>query len=164
MRALYAGSFDPITNGHIDIILQALRIFDKVIVGIAFNPRKQYVFTRDEREFLVIESLKDTGVDIKNRIEVVNYDGLTVEHADKLNAPILVRGLRAVSDFDIEFQMTLFNRRLPPGCNTVFFMPDEKNFYLSSTAIRDIAKMGGDISAFVPNIVSDLYAKKLEKD
>jgi len=163
MKALYAGSFDPITNGHIDIILQALEIFDIVIIGIAVNPRKKYLFTDDEREFMVVKALKEKGVDIPNKIEVFRYDGLTVEYAKRVGASILIRGLRAVSDFDTEFQMTLFNRLLKPGRNTMFFMPDERNFYLSSTAIRDIAKMGGDISAFAPHYVVDLYERKFKK-
>jgi pantetheine-phosphate adenylyltransferase len=154
MKALYAGSFDPITNGHIDIILQAYDIFDVVAIGIAVNPDKKYLFTDDAREKLVFESLKALDGEILTRTEIYQYSGMTVEYAKRIGANVLVRGLRAVSDFDSEFQMVQFNRRLPPGCNTVFLMPDEKNFYLSSTAVRGIAKMGGDVSPFVPACVA----------
>lgn len=161
MKALYAGSFDPITNGHIDIIEQASKVFDgKIVIGIANNPEKHYTFTSVERYGLIKESIPMT---IPNpTIEI--YNGMTVEFTKEIGAEILIRGLRAVSDFDIEFQMTQFNRRLPPGCNTIFFMPDETNFYLSSTAIRGIAKMGGDISQFVPACVVKLYEEKFGKD
>jgi pantetheine-phosphate adenylyltransferase len=115
--------------------------------------------SEDEREHMVVHALQDEGIDIKNRIEIFRYNGMTVEYAKRVGASILIRGLRAVSDFDIEFQMVQFNRQIPPGCNTMFFMPDEKNFYLSSTAIRGIHKMGGDISPFVPRYVSDTFAR-----
>jgi len=155
MKALYAGSFDPITNGHIDIILQAIRIFDMVTVGIAVNPDKQYLFNAGERIDMVVKSLKNNAIG-SSHYEIFQYDGMTVNAAKEVGASILIRGLRAVSDFDGEFQMVQFNRQIPPGCNTMFFMPDEKNFYLSSTAIRGIAKMGGDVNSFVPKHVVDM--------
>jgi len=154
MKALYAGSFDPITNGHIDIILQATKQLKcTVIVGVAKNPDKSYMFRDSDRHALVCASLEETG--LLDYCEVEFYNGMTVEAASRLDADILIRGLRAVSDFDAEFQMTLFNRRLKPGRNTVFLMPDENNFYLSSTAIRGIARMGGDVSPFVPKCVAE---------
>lgn len=152
MRALYAGSFDPITNGHIDIIQQALGIFDWLIIGVAKNPDKKHMFTESDRLKLVVESLRDLDSEVW---DVEFYDGMTVEFAKQVGASVLIRGLRAVSDFDVEFQMTLFNRRLGPGRNTVFLMPDETNFYLSSTAIRGIVRMGGDVSEFVPKCVAE---------
>ena len=153
MRALYAGSFDPITNGHLDIIMQATKQLKcMVIVGVAKNPDKSYLFSDSDRWSLVHTSLKEVKLD--SLCEVEFYEGMTVEAADRFDADILIRGIRAVSDFDAEFQMTLFNRRLKPGRNTVFLMPDENNFYLSSTAIRGIAAMGGDVSPFVPACVA----------
>jgi pantetheine-phosphate adenylyltransferase len=158
MKALYAGSFDPITNGHIDIIRQALAVFDHVIIGVAVNPDKKYLFSVLERVRMVREAI--CAKDLQGDYTVFAYEGLTVECAKKVGASILVRGLRAVSDFDIEFQMVQFNRQISPGCNTMFFMPDETNFYLSSTAIRGIASMGGAVFAFVPECVADAFAKK----
>ena len=156
MKALYAGSFDPITNGHIDIILQAYEIFDTLAIGIAVNPDKKYMFSEATREQMVISTIEQFTL---QNIAIYRYKGMTVTYAKRVGADILVRGLRAVSDFDTEFQMTQFNRQLPPCCNTVFLMPDEKNFYLSSTAIRGIASMGGDVSPFVPKCVSDYIQK-----
>jgi len=157
VKALYAGSFDPITNGHLDIIQQAACLFSKVYIGVADNPDKKYVFTPIERVRLVESAIAD----IKGRFEVVSYYKMTVDKAHDLGTNILIRGLRAVSDFDAEFQMTQFNRRLGQRCNTVFFMPDETNFYLSSTAIRGIAKMGGDISPYVPACVAEALTQQL---
>lgn len=153
MKALYAGSFDPITNGHIDIIRQATKQLKcTVIVGVAKNPDKSYMFRDSDRHALVCASLEECNLE---NCEVEFYDGMTVEAADRFDADILIRGLRAVMDFDAEFQMTLFNRKLKPCRNTVFLMPDETNFYLSSTAIRGIARMGGDVSEFVPKCVAE---------
>ena len=154
MKALYAGSFDPITNGHIDIISQALTIFEKIIVGVAINPDKKYLFSDDDRASLVRRALEGAQLVTKGNIEVLPFYGMTVKYAEFIEADVLIRGLRAVSDFDAEFQMVQFNRQIPPGCNTVFFMPDESNFFLSSTAIRGIAKMGGDVSKFIPRCVN----------
>lgn len=158
MKALYAGSFDPITNGHLDIIQQAIRLFDELHIGVAINPDKHYLFSNEVRVQLVLAALKDEFI-LKNSVNVTTYSGMTVNYAATIKADVLVRGLRAVSDFDIEFQMTQFNRRLPPGINTVFLMPEEHNFYLSSTAIRGIAKMGGDVSQFVPECVAKEMSK-----
>jgi len=149
MKALYAGSFDPITNGHIDIIEQAFLLCSELWIGVATNPDKQYMFSQQERLRLV----KEVIADIPGNFNVMSYDGLTVEFANGVGASTLIRGLRAVSDFDIEFQMAQFNRKLGHGCNTIFLMPDENNLYLSSTAIRGIGRMGGDISQFVPPCV-----------
>ena len=163
MKALYPGSFDPITNGHIDIIQQALEIFDEVTLGIANNTEKSYLFDEKERLEMAREGLK---FELKALgLKLASYGGLTIDYAENIKAGILVRGLRAVSDFDAEFQMTLFNRKkigavAKQGINTVFFIPDEKRVYLSSSAIKGIAKMGGDVSCFVPQIVVEYLNKK----
>jgi len=163
MKALYAGSFDPITNGHMDIISQACGIFDVVAIGIAVNLDKKCMFTGITRELLVVDAVKDLGLEMSKQVEIYHYNGMTVKYAKRIGANVLVRGLRAVSDFDSEFQMTQFNRRLLPGCNTVFLMPDETNFYLSSTAIRGIALMGGDVTPFVPKCVVNQIMQNLFK-
>jgi pantetheine-phosphate adenylyltransferase len=162
MKALYAGSFDPITNGHVDIILQASELFDELVIGIATNPDKHYMFDKMQRQRMVTAALGD--VVVPNTIDIIRYSGMTVTFADQIGAKLLIRGLRAVSDFDVEFQMTQFNRRLPPECNTIFFMPDEKNFYLSSTAIRGIARMRGNVDPFVPKYVASALHEKFKKD
>ena len=163
MKALYPGSFDPITNGHIDIIQQALEIFDEVTLGIANNPDKNYLFDTKERLEMAREGLK---FELKALgLKLATYVGITIDYAENIKAGILVRGLRAVSDFEAEFQMTLFNRKkigafAEKGMNTVFFIPDESRVYLSSSAIKGIAKMGGDVSCFVPQIVVEYLNKK----
>ena len=114
MKALYAGSFDPVTNGHIDIIRQAIEVFDQVIIGVAINPDKQYTFPKDQRIYMIREALAEKKIEVPRRVDVYQYSGLTVAFAKEVKATALVRGLRAVSDFDSEFQMTQFNRQLPP--------------------------------------------------
>lgn len=165
MKALYAGSFDPITNGHIDVIQQALQIFDYVTLAIANNPDKKYLFTVKQRLAMAEKSLHFELIALGLKIDA--YSGLTVDHAESIKAKILVRGLRAVSDFEAEFQMTLFNRKkigkAEKGMNTVFFIPDEKRVYLSSSAIKGIAKMGGDVRCFVPPIVVEYLTKAFKK-
>jgi pantetheine-phosphate adenylyltransferase len=160
MKALYAGSFEPITNGHIDIIRQAVKLFDKVIIGIAQNAKKKnkYILSPEQRGSLVYASLEEHN--LIDSCQVKHYDGLTTIAADVFKADILVRGLRAVSDFDVEFQMTQLNRKLHKGCNTVFLMPDAKNFYLSSSAVRDIYNHGGDISVKKGFVVIDAKTPK----
>ena len=163
MKALYAGSFDPITNGHIDIVQQALEIFDEVTLGMANNPDKNYLFDIQERMTMAENGLKFELKALK--LELAAYSGITIDYAENMSANILVRGLRAVSDFEAEFQMTLFNRKkigayAKKGMNTVFFIPDESRVYLSSSAIKGIAKMGGNVSCFVPQIVVEYLNKK----
>lgn len=166
MKALYPGSFDPITNGHIDVIQQAHALFDAVVIGVANNPEKNYLFDMELRIHMIHTSLgglfgKDSGISIGN------YNGLTIDYAHAINVDILIRGLRAVSDFEAEFQMTLFNRKkigkiAKTGMNTLFFIPDEKRVYLSSSAIKGIANMGGDVSCFVPWCVDENLKKKFK--
>ncbi|MFH1347433.1 MAG: pantetheine-phosphate adenylyltransferase [Candidatus Margulisiibacteriota bacterium] len=151
--AIYPGSFDPITNGHVDVIERAAKLFDKVIVAVIRNPEKKPRFSLEER----VEMLKKSLARDEN-VEVESFDGLLVSYAKKKNANIIVRGLRAVSDFDYEFQMALTNRKMVPEIETLFFMTDYKYSYLSSSFVKQIAHSGGDVSELVPAPV----AKKLK--
>lgn len=153
--AIYPGTFDPITNGHIDVIERALKIFDKVIVVIARNPKKQTLFTEEERIELIRESLKHLA-----NIEVTATERLTVEFARSVNANAIIRGIRAVSDFEYEFQIALMNRKLCPDVTTIFLMPNEKFTYLNSSIIRELAQYGADISDFVPPCVEKKLKEK----
>lgn len=153
--AIYPGTFDPITNGHIDVIERALKIFDKVIVVIARNPKKQTLFTEEERIELIRESLKHLA-----NFEVTATEKLTVEFARSVNANAIIRGIRAVSDFEYEFQIALMNRKLCPDVTTIFLMPNEKFTYLNSSIIRELAQYGADISDFVPPCVEKKLKEK----
>ncbi|MDP2303719.1 MAG: pantetheine-phosphate adenylyltransferase [Ignavibacteria bacterium] len=156
--AIYPGTFDPVTNGHIDIILRASELFDKVVVTVARNLSKQPLFTTDERVALLIESLKD----FKN-VTVDSFDGLVVDHAHAVNASAIIRGLRAVSDFEYEFQMALMNRKLAEDITTVFLMPNEKYTYLNSSIVRNLAEFGSDVSEFVPKVVVNALKEKMRR-
>jgi len=148
-RAIYPGSFDPVTYGHIDLIRRALSIFDEVYMVVAENPEKQPLFSVGERLTMVrqaVEKLKG--------VRVESFNGLTVQYAEKIGAGSVIRGLRATSDFDYEFQMALTNRELSKAVDTVFLMPSETHFYLSSRLIKEIAEKGGDVSTFVPRFVA----------
>ncbi len=156
--ALYPGTFDPVTNGHIDIAVRASRIFPKVIAVVAENPVKAPLFSADERVELAKESFKDVP-----QIEVIKYSGLLVNCLREYNASVLIRGLRALSDFEYEFQMAFTNRNLLASCETVFLMPSAKYTYLSSTMVKQIAQLKGDISAFVPDCVRLRIEEKYRK-
>ena len=155
--AVYPGTFDPITYGHIDIIERARDIFDKVIVMVAQNPEKQPLFPNSDR----VRIIRKVVSKYRN-VEVDSYDGLLVEFAKRKKATAIVRGLRAVSDFEYEFQMALMNRKLEANITTVFLMPHEKYTYLNSSLVREISRLGGDVSEFVPPIVRQLLSKKLK--
>lgn len=144
-RVIYPGSFDPITNGHLDVINRAATLFDEVVVAVAFNEQKNSLFTVDERVGLI----RDVSGTMPN-IRIAQFDGLLMDFARKEGATAVVRGLRAVSDFEFEFQMALMNRKLEPQIETIFLMPAEKYTYLSSRIVKEIARLGGDVSAFVP--------------
>jgi len=153
--AIYPGTFDPITNGHIDVIHRAARLFDRVIVAVSTNPAKKPLFTVEERVALIREALQD-----QKNVEVDSFKGLLVEYARSRNAVAIVRGLRAISDFEYEFQMALVNRKISNGLVTVFLMPHEKYTYLNSTIVKEVASFGGDVEKFVPaNVLSALKAK-----
>ncbi len=157
--AIYPGTFDPVTNGHIDIIQRALTIFDKVIVAIAVNPGKEPLFTLEERLMMLRETVKD----IPN-VEVDNFDGLLVEYAKKRDACAIVRGLRAVSEFEYELQMALMNRKLDREIQTFFLMTGLRWIFTSSSIIKEAAQFGGDVEEMVPEIVNQkLKAKFAEK-
>lgn len=153
-RAVYPGSFDPITNGHIDVIKRASELFDEIIVAIITNPEKKPFFSLKERLIMLENSLK--GI---KKVKVDSFHGLLVDYAKSEKAHAIIRGLRAVSDFDYEFQMALTNRRLSPEIETVFLMTDYKYSYLSSSIVRQIAHLKGDVSGLVP----DNVAKRLNK-
>jgi len=146
--AVYPGSFDPVTNGHLDIVHRACRIFDHVIVAVSANSLKAPVFSKDERIGLLRLALKPL---LKTKkVSVDSFDGLLVHYALRKGADAVVRGLRAVSDFEYEFQMALMNRHQAPQVETVFLMPDEKYTYLSSTLLREIVRLGGQADRFIP--------------
>jgi pantetheine-phosphate adenylyltransferase len=153
--AIYPGTFDPITNGHLDLVRRALSMFDRLIVAVGHNLEKRPLFSIDERLAMARESLTEY-----QNITVEAFTGLTAEFAGKRDVVAIVRGLRAVSDFEFEFQMALMNRHLAPGIETVYLMPNEKYTYLSSTIIKDVARYGGDISRFVPAPVALVLKKK----
>ncbi|MBE2281696.1 MAG: pantetheine-phosphate adenylyltransferase [Ignavibacteriaceae bacterium] len=155
--AVYPGTFDPITFGHLDIVERAAEIFDIVYVSIGVNPAKKPLFTVEERKRLISNAV--TG--FKN-VEVAEYSGLLVEHARNLGAMSIIRGLRAISDFDYEFQLALMNRKLAGNISTVFLMPHEKYTYLNSSIIRSLSELGQDVSEFVPAAVADALTKKFK--
>ncbi len=157
-RAIYPGSFDPVTNGHLDVIDRARKLFDEVIVGVAHNDQKQALFTLDERLDLLRRTIRD-----RENVEIAPLGGLLVEFAVKENAIAVVRGLRAVSDFEFEFQMALMNRKLEARVETIFLMPKEEYTYLSSRIVKEIARLGGDVGKFVPAIVADALREKLKR-
>lgn len=154
-RAIYPGSFDPVTNGHLDVIQRASHLFDEVIVAVAFNEAKYPLFTAEER----MDILKQTVSDIKN-VSIASFDGLLMEFARERQASVVVRGLRAISDFEFEFQMALMNRKLQPDVETVFLTPKEEYTYLSSRIVKEIARLGGNVEEFVPGVVAKALGKK----
>lgn len=156
-KVIYPGTFDPITNGHLDIIQRAVRIFDNVTIAVAKSTSKNTLFTSEERLQLVEKTLKQ--MKIKARVTI--FDGLLVDYARKQRASVVVRGLRAVSDFEFEFQMALMNRKLDEEIETLFLMPKDTYSYLSSSIIKQIARLDGSVKAFVPVHVEKALRRKL---
>jgi len=152
---LYPGTFDPVTNGHLDIIGRAARIVDRLVVGVAVNIGKGPLFPLEERVELVRAETNTIAARTGTTIEVMPFEGLLVGFAQQLGAGVIVRGLRAVSDFDYEFQMAGMNRRLDPGIETVFLMASETNQFISSRFVKEIARLGGDIVSFVPKLTHE---------
>ncbi|MBT8143313.1 MAG: pantetheine-phosphate adenylyltransferase [Gammaproteobacteria bacterium] len=148
--AMYPGTFDPITNGHSDLVRRAATIFDRVVVAIAANPRKEPTFPLERRVAMAREVLGEL-----DNVEVTGYEGLTVDFATKRGLPVMIRGLRAVSDFEFEFQLATMSRQIAPNVETVFLTPAEQFTYISSTLVREVASFGGDVSKFVHPLVSD---------
>ncbi len=157
-RAIYPGSFDPVTNGHLDVIERARKLFDEVVVAVAHNDQKQPYFTLKERLAFLAQVTASL-----NGVKVLPLDGLLVEFAVQQNAHAVVRGLRAVSDFEFEFQMALMNRKLEATVETIFLMPKEEYTYLSSRIVKEIARLGGDVAQFVPACVVQGFARKLDR-
>lgn len=155
--AVYPGSFDPITNGHIDLVERTLRVFDRVIMAIAINPAKDSsLFSTEERVEMIREVYKDLG----KRVQVDSFEGLLVDYAERVGAQVIIRGLRAISDFEYEFQMAMMNRELKPNIETLFMMTGESYFYISSRLVKEVVSLGGDVSAFVPkNVLRSLKEK-----
>ena len=152
--AIYPGSFDPITNGHLSLIQRSLKMFDRLVVAIAVNPKKTPLFSVAERRELIREACADP------RVEVDDFEGLLVEYARQRGVGVIVRGLRAVSDFEYEFQMANMNRKLAPGVETVFMMTGEDYFYISSQLVREVAALGGSVKGLVPpNVLAKLEAR-----
>ncbi|MCH8568413.1 MAG: pantetheine-phosphate adenylyltransferase [Balneolales bacterium] len=160
MKALYPGTFDPITYGHLDILERAASLFDEVLLTVAVNTRKQSVFSAEERVSLIKESLSDKKW--SHNVSVVAFSGLLVEHAREMKVHTLIRGVRQVSDFEYEFRMALMNRKLAPEIDTVFLMPQEQLTFVSATIVREVAYWGGDLSHFVPDHVAEALKKKFK--
>ncbi len=154
--AVYPGSFDPITNGHLNLIERGLRVFDRVIVAVAINRSKKPLFSPEERMAMIREAAGDDP-----RVDVASFTGLLVDFAREQNAAVVLRGLRAISDFEFEFQMTHMNRRLHPGLEMVFMMTDEEYFFVSSSLVREIAAFGGKLRGLVPDNVERKLAERL---
>lgn len=154
--AVYPGSFDPITYGHLDIIKRASKVFDKVIVSVLFNPSKRPMFDLEERTFMISESIKDLG-----NVEVDTFVGLLTDYAKDKNADVIIKGLRAVSDFEYEFQMALMNKSLNEELETMFMMTSDTYSYLSSSLVKEVSKFGGDISKYVPSVVVKSLRNKI---
>jgi pantetheine-phosphate adenylyltransferase len=157
-RAIYPGSFDPVTNGHLDVVERARKLFDEVIVAVAHNDDKQALFSLQERLDLLQETVGKIG-----RVRVAQFEGLLVEFAARERADAVIRGLRAVSDFEFEFQMALMNRKLDGKVETIFLMPKEEYTYLSSRLVKEVARLGGDVSKFVPAAVASALGRKLRR-
>ena len=154
--AIYPGSFDPLTNGHLDVAHRAMKLFDRVIMAVATNDSKHALFTREERVQMVTEAIRDLP-----NIQADSFDGLLVHYAERMQAQAVVRGLRAVSDFEFEFQLALMNRKLSEGIETIFMMPKDTYTFLSSRIVKEIARLGGDVSTFVPSHVQAALERKL---
>ncbi len=153
--AVYPGSFDPITNGHVNLIERALEVFDKLVVAVAHNPNKSALFSVEERLEMIQAALKNDP-----RVAVASFEGLLVDFVEKLGARVIVRGLRALSDFEYEFQMTLMNRKLNRKVDTIFLMTGYKWFYTSSRIIKEAASLGGSVRGLVPEIVHQRLKEK----
>ncbi|HIE48040.1 TPA: pantetheine-phosphate adenylyltransferase [Candidatus Bipolaricaulota bacterium] len=160
MKALYPGSFDPITYGHLDVLKRARKVFDQLTVAVVENPRKAPLFSAAERRRLVEEALKEVGIE---DVPVITYSGLLIECARRLGVVAIVRGLRATSDFDYEFQMALMNRDLDSDIETVFFMTAGEYSFLSSSIVKEVKRYGGGVSKFVPRCVERALEQKFTR-
>ena len=155
--AIYPGTFDPITNGHLDIIIRSIKFVDKLIIAVSNNNKKKTMFSINERVQMIKKVIQDTNI---SNVEVDFFDGLLMNYANKKGANIIIRGLRAISDFEYEFQMTGMNYKLDPKIETVFLMSSDKYQLISSKLIKEISSLKGDVSKFVPNVVEEKLKKK----
>jgi pantetheine-phosphate adenylyltransferase len=162
--AVYPGSFDPITNGHLDILQRSLRLFDNVVIALADNVRKKTLFTVEERRTQILAAVAETcAAEDAGRIEVDAFSGLLIHYVERRSARCVVRGLRAVADFEFEFQLAHMNHRLAPTVETVFLMTAEEHFYVSSSLIKEVAQFGGDVSSMVPKTVCAALKQRLNQ-
>jgi len=158
--AIYPGSFDPITNGHVDLVKRTLRVFDKIIVAIATNPDKDHcLFTVQER----LKMINDVFAELQGRVQADSFHGLLVDYAERKHSTVVIRGLRAVSDFEYEFQMAMMNHRLKPKLETLFMMTGESEFYTSSRLVKEVVSLGGDVSGLVPDNVLKMLKQKFNR-
>jgi pantetheine-phosphate adenylyltransferase len=158
--AIYPGSFDPITNGHVDLVKRTLRVFGKIIVAIATNPDKdRTLFTVAER----LQMINEVFAELQGRVQADSFQGLLVDYAERKNSTVVIRGLRAVSDFEYEFQMAMMNHRLKPQLETLFMMTGESEFYTSSRLVKEVVSLGGDVSGLVPDNVLQMLKQKLNR-
>ena len=156
--AIYPGSFDPPTNGHVDMVRRALKVFDRIVVAVATNVNKATLFSKEERVALIREVFDD-----EPRVDAEAFDGLLVDNMRRRGANVVIRGLRAVSDFEYEFQMASMNRKLFPGMETFFLMAGEDNFYISSQVVREVAQLDGPVTGLVPEVVGKRLREKMKQ-
>ncbi|WP_395498737.1 pantetheine-phosphate adenylyltransferase [Rickettsiella endosymbiont of Litargus connexus] len=158
IKVIYPGTFDPMTNGHLDLVQRAARLFETVIVAVAKNPSKVPAFSVDERIHLAKQVLNDL-----NNVQVHGFDGLLINCAKEYNAHVILRGLRAVSDFEYEFQLASMNRKMMPNLETLFLTPAEQHSFISANLVREIAGLGGDVAQFVPAVVAEALQTKFKQ-
>jgi len=157
--AIYPASFDPITNGHVDLVKRTLRVFGKVIVAIATNPDKDSLFTVEER----LQMINEVFADVKDRVQADSFQGLLVDYAERKHSTVVIRGLRAISDFEYEFQMAMMNHRLKPQLETLFMMTGESEFYTSSRLVKEVVSLGGNVAGLVPDNVLKKLKQKFKR-
>lgn len=155
--AIYPGTFDPITNGHLDLVIRGIRIFDEIIIAVAPNPKKQPLFTIEER----LRMIKESVLDLYN-VKVEAFNGLLVDYVNSKGAVAIIRGLRAVSDFEYELQIALMNRRLNPEVETVFMMPSEEYSFLTSSLVKEVSSFGGSVKGLVPDVVEKALQERFK--
>jgi pantetheine-phosphate adenylyltransferase len=157
--AIYPGSFDPITNGHVDLVKRTLRVFDKIVIAIATNPEKdRSLFSVEER----LRMINEVFADLAGRVQADSFQGLLVDYAERKHSKVIIRGLRAISDFEYEFQMAMMNHRLKPQLETLFMMTGESEFYTSSRLVKEVVSLGGDVSGLVPDNVLEKLKQKFK--
>jgi len=159
-RAIYPGSFDPITNGHVDLVKRTLRVFDEVVIAIATNPDKDHsLFSVEER----LQMITEVFTEVRDRVQADSFHGLLVDYAERKQSTVVIRGLRAISDFEYEFQMAMMNHRLKPKLETFFMMTGESEFYTSSRLVKEVVSLGGDVSGLVPDNVLQKLKRKFNR-